>query len=137
MGVPAAPAQIVDQLVAGDGVEPRAERLALVPGAALQMQSQQRLLHHVLCLLLAKAEQAPNRHLEPRGVSRVQHAKRTLVTAVESAYELGVGFRCHALKVGRSRERVAAYSYFSRIRFRPATMSVLTSCFIAAVAAAS
>ena len=51
MSLSAAPAQVVDQLVAGDGIHPRKQRLALVPGVALEMHGQQRLLNHVLHIL--------------------------------------------------------------------------------------
>lgn len=45
-----APAQVIDQLVAGNRAQPRFERLCLFPGVALQMHGQQSLLNDILAI---------------------------------------------------------------------------------------
>ena len=50
MIVEAAPAQIIDELVAGDGAQPRLDRLRFVPGVALQMHGEQSLLNDILAV---------------------------------------------------------------------------------------
>ena len=44
----AAPAQRIDELVAGDRRHPRPDQIGLPPGMAVQMDGEQRLLHNVL-----------------------------------------------------------------------------------------
>ena len=50
----AAPAQGVDDLVARDRIDPRGQFRAAVPGLALQMDRQQRLLHDILDIRIAQ-----------------------------------------------------------------------------------
>lgn len=50
MIVKPAAAQVIGQLVAGYGAQPRLERLRLVPGVAFQMHGQQSLLNNVLAI---------------------------------------------------------------------------------------
>ena len=50
MVVEAAAAQVIDQLVARDGAQPRLDRLRLVPGVAFQMHGKQRLLNDILAV---------------------------------------------------------------------------------------
>ena len=67
MIVEAAPAQVIDQLVAGDRAHPRFERLRLVPGVALQMHGEQSLLNDVLAVAPGRAPAASRpRRTTPR-----------------------------------------------------------------------
>jgi len=60
----AAAPQMVDHLVMDDRAQPGLERLAVVPGVALQMHGQQRILHDILTVFRAPSgpRQSPARH---------------------------------------------------------------------------
>jgi hypothetical protein len=92
MHAPAAPAQIVDQLVLRDRPHPGQQRLPLVPGLALQMHSQQRLLHHVLDLFRTQpvsGKTALHQPTQDRRKAPEHTAIGIRVAAVGSPHQLG------------------------------------------------
>lgn len=89
--VPPAPAQRVNDLMACDGPEPRADWRILIPALPLEVDRKQRFLHDVLCICIsrpAKGEAPPGQSAKPRRQKLKQTAIGLRVARQARAHQL-------------------------------------------------
>ena len=104
--VEAAPAQMIDQLVARDGAQPRLERLRLVPGVALQMHGQQCLLNDILAVRRAASRRhkaAAHDGAQPQRDMAEQPPIGLVVALPCQAHQCG--------EIGRVGQRARSFTY--------------------------
>jgi hypothetical protein len=105
--VPEAPsAQMVDQLVTGDSMQPRFQRLGVVPAVALQMHDQQCLLHDVLTVFHGTPrsyQPAPGRAAQPDRDAAQQRPIGLVVAAAGQPHQpgeiVGIGQGARSLRL--------------------------------------